>query len=167
MFKQALHTYWSALNPKNLKKEQIPSFFWLIYMMIGYPAIIDIGRTPEEISMFLLTIPLTPFIWLLYSEKMMEVSISKAIYICPMKKEERRAYMKMLLHIRMAIPVLAAIVFILLWTMLVDNGMIEVICTIFLYCSMGISFSVKSKLKNAQGKVVDFAFHEQDGTVKQ
>ena len=170
MVKQALRTYWNAMHPKNLKKiNKQGSFLWLMYMILVYPAMIDwINRGDQgHSSMYLLTVPLTPYLWIQYSEMLAPFMISKAIYLCPMQKEERRKYMQTLLFVRMAVPILGSVIFGIIWLIIEDGSVLEMICLIYLYSSLGIASVVKSTLKNAEGKSVDYAFHDKNGIVKQ
>lgn len=147
MLKQAIITYFKAFHYENLKKiNRHGNAILGILMFTIYPAILDLISKSSS-SMYIMTIPLTPILLIIYAEMLMQFMISKEVFLVPMQNKERRRYVNALVGIKILVPTVVGALLLLLWKIAFDRRWIEVIALVLVFLSVEIGAGIKSKAK--------------------
>ena len=147
MFKQAIITYVKAFRWENLKKINHHGNAVLgVFFFTLYPAILDL-ISKNDTSMYVMTIPLTPILLIVYAEMLMQFMVSKEIFLVPMQDKERRQYVNALVGIKLLVPTVFGALLLLLWKGVFDRRWIEVLALVFVFLSAEIGAAIRSKGK--------------------
>lgn len=168
MFKQALRSYVTSLHPRNFRKIKDTSgmFLWFYWLLIN-PAIMEIERTGEwKFKVFFWITTITPFYMMWWSNLGYKLSMSKLMYLLPLKTEERKRYLTMLLLIKIGFPVVVGIVLHIVFAMIYGMAWWRIIICAVCTCSFGIGMYVCSELRSKFNRYIRYAVRGKDGTGK-
>lgn len=141
MLKQAFRSYLSALHPRNIKKlKESPNWFSTIYFLCIYPMLMSIIND-DDFARFIwfAMIKLLPFWLMIWSNVTSKFLMPKAMFLCPMKQEERKEYINCVLLIKIGIPVLFGIALELIWSIFDGFHLWQIIEIAFVHFSIGIA----------------------------
>ena len=170
MMKQAWRSYLASLHPRNIKninvQKSVP-WFAIVYWLILNPIIgANQGRFDYWTYIGFLTIKAIPIIVLAWSNILGRLSISKAVYLTPMKEEERLEYLKYLMLIKIAVPAILSIVLNIIWGIWGETNILLIALIAFIYVSIGIGSYMCSDLVNKYNRHIPHAVRDKDGEPK-
>lgn len=169
MLKQAWRSYLASLHPRNIKKiknQQPSSFFMAFYWVIVYPLLImdkEDGAVQSGIKIAYFIVRMLPLMLLAWSDISNKLSVPKAMYFTPMKSEEREAYIKSLLVIKIAVPAIFSFVIEMIASFFLDISILQTMLIVFLYITIGIATYVSSDLVNKYNRHVSIAVRDKNG----
>ena len=172
MYKQAWRSYLASLHPRNIKKvktQQPSGFFMAFYWVIVYPLLImdkEDGVAQSGIKIAYFIVRMLPLMLLAWSDMIDKLYVPKAIYFTPMKSEEREAYIKSLLAIKIAVPVLFAFVIEMIASYFLNFSVLQTMLIVFLYITIGIATYVCSDLVNKYKRHITMAVRDKNGEPK-
>lgn len=140
MMKQAFRSYLASIHPKNIKKMREKNTLLWIYLIIGIANILPallLEDSPQKWTMSYVFL-LFPMFFMGWSDLSSKYLISKPMFLCPMKREEREEYIRCVLICKIGGGVVFGFLVYLIWS--IDYGfqiwrMVELL---FLYLSAGI-----------------------------
>lgn len=143
MLKRAFQSYLSSLHPRNLKKLQKNNAgFWLIYWAFIYPLIMS-GSNPEFAKfMWFTMIKMFPFFMMGWSGLSSRFLMPKAMFLCPMKEEDRREYINAVLVMKIGFPMLVGIVIELIFSLYYGFKPLQMVAIAFIHFSLGIALHI-------------------------
>lgn len=161
MMKQAWRSYLASLHPRNLKKAyEKGALFQLVYWFVIYPLIMNaINDTFEFFELMLLMfMRMMPFFIMEWSNLNSKFLMPKAMYLSPMKEQEREEYIKDVLLIKIGVSVLLGMCIEVVWGIFTGLHMSKVIIMVLVNLSIGVAhfISVKKKGTNIFAEVVAF-----------
>ena len=144
MLKQAWRSYLAALHPRNIKKIKGSSNgFWLLYLSCIWPmtavGTLDDRSTKSVLLFYIKMIPLLIMGWSNISSRFL---MTKEMYLCPMKREEREKYIKYVLYFKIGVPVLVGVIVESIWTIVTGVNILRSVVIIFLYVSICIDMYI-------------------------
>ena len=154
MLKQAFYTYFNSFHTRNWKKMENSHLIFWFYWFTLMPIFNNYVETKQEIFYLLCTS--FPLFFVGIQARLFEVHIPKAMFLCPMKQEERKQYFSYLLWIKIAMPVLLVFFLqIVYWIFVGKNTKaeyvwMEIVYVLFIYFSINIStvFTNKKELQH-------------------
>lgn len=172
MMKQAWKSYLASLHPRNIKKlknQQPSGFFMAFYWVIVYPLFFmdrgnDVVQSGVKIAYFI--IRMLPLMLLEWSNMVDKLYVPKAMYFTPMKSEEREAYVKSLLAIKIAVPAIFAFVIEMVAGYFLNYSALQALLIVFLYITIGIATYVCSDLVNKHKRHIAMAVRDKNGEPK-
>ena len=169
MIKQALRTYWASLHPRNFKKakENTSIPFWMIYWLIFSP--MNAAKSnEEEYGMVLLfyVVKFVPLLLLWWSNIASKIPMPKAMFLVPMKREEREQYISAMMLIKIGVPAIISVVLHLLYGLIQETNWIEISASAFAQVSFGIGMYVCSEMRSKFDRYIKYAVRGKDGTGK-
>lgn len=169
MLKQAFRSYLSALHPRNIKKlKESQNWFSIIYFLFIYPFIISsINDSPGAAKIIWFTIiKMLPFLLMIWSNISSKFLISKAMFLCPMKQEERKEYINCVLLIKIGVPVLVGIGIELIWSIFYGLHLWQIIAIAFIHFSLGIATYICFEAPGKYDQNVTMAKKDKTGKTK-
>ena len=173
MTKQAWRSYIASLHPRNLKKvnnDNHAQFFNLMWWLAIYPSIIaGEGRDSEihwGVYMLYLTAKFLPILFMSWSNMCGRLPMPKMMYMAPMREEDRYAYIKSLMMIKITVPMGLSLVLLLIWNCFFEISVIQIVAILFVDLSIGIGDYVCSTLVNKHNRRIVAAMHNKEGEVK-
>lgn len=140
MLKQAFRSYLSALHPRNIKKLNNGNGFWSIYFLFIYPMLMTLTQGDEFMKAFwFMMVKMAPFGLMLWSNVESKFLMPKAMFLCPMKKEERKEYINYVLLIKIGVSILVGIVIELIWSIFYGFHLQLILAMAFANFSLGIA----------------------------
>lgn len=167
MLKQALQSYLSSLHPRNIKKLQKSNGgFWLIYWAFIYPLIIS-GSNPNFAEfMWFTMIKMTPFFLMGWSNLSSKFLMPKAMFLCPMKEEDRREYINAVLLMKIGFPVILGIGIEVIWSMFFGFKPLQIVAIAFIHFSVGIAIHICFDGKGKNDQNISFARIDKNGKTR-
>lgn len=170
MWKQAWKSYLASLHPRNYKKinaeKSMPWFaaaYWLIFNpMIGA----NEGRYDYGTYFGFLIIKAIPILVLCWSNAVSRLSVPKALYLTPMKQEERMEYLRCLMLIKITVPTILSIILNLILGLFIENNVLFTGLIAFIYISIGIGSYMCSDLVNKYNRHISKAVRDKNGEPK-
>lgn len=172
MLKQAWRSYLASLHPRNIKKiknQQPSSFFMAFYWVIVYPLLImdkEDGVVQSGVKIAYFIVRMLPLMLLAWSDISGKLAVPKAMYFTPMKSEEREAYVKCLLAIKVAVPAIFSFVIEMIACFFFDISILQTMLIVFLYITIGIATYVCSDLVNRYKRHISMAVRDENGEPK-
>lgn len=168
MLKQAFRSYLSAIHPRNIKKlKEDGNWFWYIYFLFIYPMLMSSVNDDDFARYIWLTfIKLLPILLMSWSNITSKFLMPKAMFLCPMKPEDRKKYIHCVLLIKIGIPVLLGVVIELIWSVFYEFKFLQIITIAFVHFSIGIAtyFCFEGKGKNDRN--INFARRDKAGNTR-
>lgn len=161
MLKQAWRSYLASLYPRNIKKlreSAMYSRFWIIFFLIyALTALLqDNGYADFYCGAFLRV--LFPLGLMGYSNLTSRYLMPKAMFICPMKEEERKEYINCVIFIKIGAMVVSSLCTELIWSIFFGFRLWEVVIVPFLFFLVGIAEYVGYEAKrDERGQLPSFA----------
>ena len=110
MLQKVVRDYIGAFHWEKIKKTYkngAVSILWLYtYLLILYPAIIDLNRE-DSIGLFRYYITVVPILFSVFTLTLAELRLPKQMLLCPLDENERKKYLYQLFTIRILVPVLS------------------------------------------------------------
>lgn len=157
MMKQALRSYVASLHPRNIKKlRESMTYAWLYIFLLFIYAMIALVQDKGYADFICLTairvaLPLGLMGWSNLGSKYL---MPKAMFLCPMKEEERKEYINCVLVVKIGAMVLSSFCVELVWSIFYGFHLWEVILVPILILFIGIAeyagFEVK---RNENGQI--------------
>ena len=142
MLKQAWRSYLASLHPRNLKKlRDNPAYLYVyIFVLLFYSLMIllEDNGYGELVCSVCLRI-LLPLGLMGLSNLDSRYLMPKVMFLCPMKEEERKAYIKHVLMIKIGVMVIASIVTECIWSIFYGFRLWEVLLVAYLFLLFGIA----------------------------
>lgn len=167
MLKRAFQSYMSSLHPRNFKKMQKNNAgFWLIYWAFIYPLIMS-GSNPDFAQfMWFTLIKMLPFFLMGYSSLSSRFLMPKAMFLCPMKEEDRREYINAVLLMKIGVPVLVGIGIELLFSLYYGFKPLQIVAIAFTHFSVGVAMHICFEGKGKNDRVISQARIDKNGKTR-
>lgn len=167
MLKRAFQSYMSSLHPRNFKKMQKNNAgFWLIYWAFIYPLIVS-GSNPDFAQFMWFTLIKTlPFFLMGYSSLSSRFLMPKAMFLCPMKEEDRREYINAVLLMKIGVPVLVGIGIELLFSLYYGFKPLQIVAIAFTHFSVGVAMHICFEGKGKNDRVISQARIDKNGKTR-
>lgn len=142
MLKQAWRSYLASLHPRNIKKlKESETYAWTYIVMLFIYAIIALLQDNGYADFICLTairmfLPLGLMGWSNLGSKYL---MPKAMFLCPMKEEERIEYVNCVLVIKIGVMVLSSFCVELVWSIFYGFRLWEVVLIPFHFFLIGIA----------------------------
>ncbi|MBP3677625.1 MAG: hypothetical protein J6I97_04690 [Agathobacter sp.] len=155
MMKQAWRSYWSSLHPRYLRKAyDNGAIFPLIYWFVIYPFIMNlVNENGTEIYnvMALMFMRMIPFMVMEWSNINSKYLMPKAMYVSPMKEQERMEYINYVLLIKIGMTVFLGMCIEIVWGIFTGFhiGKVAIVVLIILSCGVASYISTKKHWYNA------------------
>ena len=150
MFKQAWRSYLASLHPRNIRKAYDKGMiFPLIYWFVIYPLIMN--ATTDNIDyynvMALMLMRMIPSIVLGWSACGSKYLMSKAVYLSPMKMNERKEYIKNVLLIKIGTTVFLGMCIEVVWEFFTGFHIGKMLVIMLANLTIGIAYLVTGEKK--------------------
>ena len=156
MMKQAWRSYIASLHPRYLRKAyDNGAIFPLIYWFVIYPIIMDaVTNEPEFYDLVpRMVMRLIPFLIMGWSNINSKYLMPKAMFIAPMKEQERMEYINDVLIIKIGVAILLSFAIEVVWGLCTEFHAAKIILMPLVVLSMGIAIYIESK-KNGMNAAV-------------
>lgn len=170
MLKQAWRSYLSSLHPRNIKKlreSTTYAWFWITFFCIyaSTALLLDNGYADLYCSVFLRL--LLPLGLMGYSNLTSRYLMPKAMFLCPMKEEDRKEYINCVISIKIGAMVISSLGAELIWSMFFGFRLWEVVLVPFLIFLIGIADYAGYEVKrNEVGQLPDVVFDKEGNKVR-
>ena len=167
MLKRAFQSYMSSLHPRNLKKlKENGGWFWIIYWAFIYPMIIS-GSNPNFAQfMWFAMIKMSPVFLMAWSSLSSRFLMPKAMFLCPMKEEDRREYINAVLLMKIGFPVLVGVAIELLFGFYYGFKPLQIIAIAFINFSIGIALHICFEGKGKNDRTISRARIDKNGKTR-
>ena len=165
MMKQAFRSYLASIHPRNIKKLKENNILLWIYLFIGIVNILTallLEDSPQKWTMSYVFL-LFPLFFMGWSDLNSKYLMSKLMFLCPMKKEEREEYIRCVLICKIGGGVVFGFLIYLIWS--IDYGfqiwrMVELL---FLDASAGIYFYMRFECETKAGQEISWIVYDKSG----
>lgn len=150
MLKQAWRSYLASLHPRYLRKAyDNGAIFPLIYWFVIYPLIMNAVSDNIEFYnvMALMFMRMIPFMIMEWSNINSKYLMPKAMYLSPMKAQERDEYIKNVLFIKIGASVLLGICIEVIWGIFTGFHIGKVLIMVLANLSIGVAHLISVKKK--------------------
>ena len=150
MLKQAWRSYLASLHPRYLKKAyNSGATFMLIYWFVIYPSIMNAVTDSLEFYEveLLMLMRMIPYLIMGWSNINSKYLMSKAMYLCPMKEQERKEYINYVLLIKVGVSVLLGMCIEVIWGIFTGFHIEKVIIMLLVNLSIGVANYIATKKK--------------------
>lgn len=154
MLKQAWRSYLASIHPRNIKKAKekgylFTSFFWFFI----YPSILAANQEKEMAEVILISaFRFMPFVLLAWSNGNSPFLMSKAMFLSPLKENERRAYVKAALVIKIGMSVALSFVIEMILSIFYGVNVFRICVMVFTHFTLGIAFHISFFEPKGTGK---------------
>ena len=152
MLKQAWRSYITSLHPRNIRKAfDKGAIFPLIYWFVIYPLIMNaVSENMDYYNvMALMLMRMIPAIVLGWSAIGSKYLMPKAMYLSPMKKNERKEYIKNVLLIKIGMTIFLGICIEVLWGAFTGFHIGKMIIIILINLTIAIADLVSGEKKES------------------
>lgn len=167
MMKQALKSYIASLHSGNLKKLRGEiGYLWMYIVILGsYSVTSLISDQSYADTMGALFLRMAPIGLMLWSDLVSKLLMPKAMFLCPMKENERKEYVNCVLLVKIGAVVVASIVVELIWSIFYGIHLIRFCIVIFAFFSVAIANYYGIEFKNLESRKTPFVVREKDGNL--
>lgn len=167
MLKQAWRSYLAALHPRNIKKvKENGNQFLIIYWFLVWPLISSLGDNEHRIQFLCMFLRVLPFLIMTWSNISSRFLMTKEMYLCPMKREEREKYVNYVLCFKIGVPVLVGLVFEIIWSIATEIHIFRSIVMVFIYVSIGIAVYICLDTLEQTNRRISWGRIGKDGKIK-
>ena len=166
MMKQAFRSYIASIHPRNIKnlKEKAPGW-WVYVLIIGLyvvPAILLEGSPQNWTASYILL--LLPMLFMTWSDLNSKYLMSKRLFLCPMKKEEREEYIRCVLICKISGALVVGVLVWVIWCMDYGVQIWRLGMMLFIYASAGIATYISYEYRIVEiGQKTPWVIYEKDG----
>ena len=164
--KQAWRSYLASIHPRNVKKlkERAPGW-WVYALIIGLnliPAILLEGSPQNWTASYILL--LLPMFFMTWSDLNSKYLMSKPLFLCPMKKEEREEYIRCVLICKISGVLVAGVLVWIIWCMDYGVQIWRLGMMLFIYASAGIASYISYEYPITEiGQKTPWVTYDKDG----
>ena len=168
MMKQAWRSYLASLHPRNHKYIKNGGFlgFWIYWIVIS--PIINVyennGERVEQIWFY--AVNFTPYLVMWWSNLKHKLSMSKQMYLLPMKLSQKEEYIRCLLFIKIGFPTLVGVILHMIRGFIYEIDSFQILACTVAIVSFGIGMYVCSSLRSKFDRYIRYAVRGEDGTGK-
>lgn len=167
MLKQAWKSYLTSLHPRNIKKIKNGfNGYWIVYWVFFWPMLVLNLKDESGDSVVYIIIRAIPFFIMCWSNIRSRFLMTKEMYLCPMKSEERERYVNYILCFKIGVPVLVGMVIELLWSLATGLHVWRSIIMAFLYFSVGVAIYICLDTVEQTNRRITWGRIGKDGKVK-
>lgn len=142
MLKQAWRSYLASLHPRYLRKAYDEGkLFWLLYWLIIYPTMMRFATDSLEAYevIDLVVFRIIPYFLMGWSNMNSKYLMSKMMFLCPIKEEERQEYINYVLLIKLGVPLLASVLIEAIYSVFYGFSVIKIFIIALMTLSIGIA----------------------------
>lgn len=151
MMKQAWRSYWASLHPRYLRKAyDNGALFPLLYWFVIYPVIMSlVNDDSAEIYnvMALMFMRMIPFMVMEWSNINSKYLMPKAMFLSPMKEQERMEYINYVLFIKIGMSVFLGVCIEVVWGIFTGFHIGKVLIVVLTSLSFGVATYISTKKK--------------------
>lgn len=167
MLKQAFRSYWASLHPRNIKKVKGSSnAYWIIYWIFIWPMMMRTWNDETGNSTLYLITKMIPFLIMSWSNISSKFLMTKEMYLCPMKSEERERYVNYILYFKIGFPVFVGLLIEIVWSFFIGFHVFRTLAMVFIYFSVGIAIYICLDTVDQTNRRVTWGRTGRDGKVK-
>ena len=168
MLKQAFYSYLSAIHPRNIKKlKEEGNWFWYIYFLFIYPMLMNTINGDDFAQYIWFTaIKMLPILLMSWSNLPSKFLMPKAMFMCPMKQEDRKKYINSVLFLKIGIPILFGVSIELVWSIFYGFKIWQILTIAFVHFSIGIASYLCFEGKGKYDKSINFARRDKSGNIR-
>lgn len=141
MMKQAWRSYLTSLHPRNIKRIREKNPVWWVFLLVMgvniLPALLS-DETPQAWTWSYLFL-LFPVAFMTWSDFNSKYLMSKQMFLCPMKKEERGEYIYCVIKCKILGALIVGFIVHFIWSLKYGFYMWRLMTLLFLYVSAGIA----------------------------
>lgn len=167
MLKQAWRSYLASLHPRNIKKVKGSSnAYWIIYWIFIWPMMMTTWNDETGNSTIYLITKMIPFLIMSWSNISSKFLMTKEMYLCPMKSEERERYINYILYFKIGFPVFVGLLIEIVWSFFIGFHVFRTLAMVFIYFSVGIAIYICLDTVDQTNRRVTWGRTGRDGKVK-
>lgn len=167
MLKQAFRSYLASLHPRNIKKVKGSSnAYWIIYWIFIWPMMMRTWNDETGNSTLYLITKMIPFLIMSWSNISSKFLMTKEMYLCPMKSEERERYINYILYFKIGFPVFVGLLIEIVWSFFIGFHVFRTLAMVFIYFSVGIAIYICLDTVDQTNRRVTWGRIGRDGKVK-
>lgn len=167
MLKQAFRSYLASLHPRNIKKVKGSSnAYWIIYWIFIWPMMMRTWNDETGNSTLYLITKMIPFLIMSWSNISSKFLMTKEMYLCPMKSEERERYINYILYFKIGFPVFVGLLIEIVWSFFIGFHVFRTLAMVFIYFSVGIAIYICLDTVDQTNRRVTWGRTGRDGKVK-
>lgn len=167
MLKQAWRSYLASLHPRNIKKVKGSSnAYWIIYWIFIWPMMMTTWNDETGNSTIYLITKMIPFLIMSWSNISSKFLMTKEMYLCPMKSEERERYINYILFFKIGFPVFVGLLIEIVWSFFIGFHVFRTLAMVFIYFSVGIAIYICLDTVDQTNRRVTWGRIGRDGKVK-
>lgn len=167
MLKQAWRSYLASLHPRNIKKVKGSSnAYWIIYWIFIWPMMMTTWNDETGNSTIYLITKMIPFLIMSWSNISSKFLMTKEMYLCPMKSEERERYINYILFFKIGFPVFVGLLIEIVWSFFIGFHVFRTLAMVFIYFSVGIAIYICLDTVDQTNRRVTWGRTGRDGKVK-
>ena len=163
--KQALRSYLASIHPRNIKKLKEVGFASYVYFFVfGIYALVAIlpGQTVND-WVFTYAFLLIPMFFMSWSDMTSRYLMPKPMFLCPMKEEERKEYIRCVLKCKIGAPMILGIVIYMIYSIDYGFSIWKLAFLLFMYFSAGVAGYMAYEYRSIKGEKAPFQVKMEDG----
>lgn len=153
MMKQAWRSYLASLHPRNIKKLREKVAYGGIYLFVlgCYIFSAVVSKDGYMVSLVLTLVRFLPLFVNGYSALSSQLLMPKAMFLSPMKEEERREYINCVLTIKIGMSVVFSFVIEVIWSLFAGVHLWRSLVVVFIIFSLGVALHICEEHKRENG----------------
>ena len=163
--KQALRSYLASIHPRNIKKlKELGATSYVYFFVFGIYALVAIlpGQTVND-WIFTFIFLLIPMFFMSWSDMTSRYLMPKPMFLCPMKEEERKEYIRCVLKCKIGGPMILGIVIYLIYSIDYGFSIWKFAFMLFMYFSAGVASYMAYEYRSVNGEKAPFQLKMEDG----
>lgn len=167
MLKQAFHSYLSSLHPRNIKKEKNRATpFLIVYFLFFYPSLMSASNPNFAKYMWFTMIKMLPLFIMWWSNISSKFLMPKAMFLCPMKQEDRKEYINDVLLLKIGFPILVGLGIELVWSIFYGFSLWQILAILLIHFSLGISTYICFEAMGKGDRRISYARKDKKGQIR-
>jgi len=163
--KQALRSYLASIHPRNIKKlKELGATSYVYFFVFGIYALVAIlpGKTVND-WIFTFIFLLIPMFFMGWSDMTSRYLMPKPMFLCPMKEEERKEYIRCVLKCKIGGPMILGIVIYMIYSIDYGFQFWKLVFLLFMYFSGGVAGYMAYEYRSVKGEKAPFQLKLEDG----